>query len=197
MKTDHYVSELGGAKWDKRSWMLAFFISLLINAGLTAGLLLKKENIQTTFLPPNIDQPFTLNNGTYSDSYVRQVSTWFISQTLIYTPASFEYQMTTFLKHVDPELFSKLRQTLLQEFEDIKKQRRSSIFFTQKIRVKGLTAVVTGIRQIKIGTTDATVEQEHWFVKLVKRTDGLVSLSEFRKVPESEAINFLNDQVQK
>ncbi len=193
MKHDHYISELGGAKWDKRSWMAAFFISLIINAGLTAAILLKKEIIQTTFLPPEINQPFTFNNGTYSDSYVRQVSTWFLSQTLIYTPSSFEYQMTTFLKHVDPELFSKLRQTLLQEFGDIKKQRRSSIFFTQKIRVKGLSAVITGIRQIKIGNTDATIEQEHWYVNLVKRSDGLVSLLDFKKVSEADALAFLNN----
>lgn len=194
MNPDQYLSELGGVKRDKTAWMAAFFISLFINAGLTAGFLLKKEIIQTTFLPPEINQPFTLHNGVYSESYVTQVSTWFLSQTLIYTPSSYEYQMTTFLKHVDPELFSKLRQTLLQEFEDIKKQRRSSVFFTQKIRVKGLSAVITGLRQIKIGSTDATIKQEHWYVNLVKRSDGLVSLLEFKEVPESYALTFLNKQ---
>ena len=191
MKHRQYLSELSGAAFDKRAWMAAFFISLLINTGLTAGLLLKKNTVQTTFLPPALHQPFTLNDRVYSNAYVEQVATWFISQTLIYTPASFEYQMSTFLKHVDPNLFTSLRQTLLQEFEDIKKQRRSSTFFTQKVRVKGLNAIVSGIRQIKIGSTDASLDQEHWLVKLTQRSDGLVTLAEFKKVTEQDANSFI------
>ena len=191
---DHrkYMSELSGTAYEKRAWALAFFVSLLINAGLTAGILLTKNTIQTTFIPPNLHQAFTLNDEVYSNEYVEQVATWFISQTLIYTPESFKYQMSTFLKHVDPTLFTKLRQTLLQELEDIKKQRRSSTFFTQKVRVKGLSAIVTGVRQIKIGSTDASISQEHWHVKLTKRADGLVTLAEFKKVSEVDAANFIS-----
>ena len=191
---DHrkYMSELSGTVHEKRAWALAFFVSLLINAGLTAGILLTKNTIQTTFIPPNLHQAFTLNDEVYSNEYVEQVATWFISQTLIYTPESFKYQMSTFLKHVDPTLFTKLRQTLLQELEDIKKQRRSSTFFTQKVRVKGLSAVVTGVRQIKIGSTDASIGQEHWHVKLTKRADGLVTLADFKEVSEVDAANFIS-----
>ncbi len=190
MQHDRYLSLLAGTTFEKKSWMILAFLSLLVNLGLTTGLLLKKNTIQTTFIPPALHQPFTLNDGNYSNAYVEQLSTWFISQTLIYTPASFEYQMTTFLKHVDPDLFSKLRQTLLLEFEAIKKQNRSSTFFVQKVRVRGLSAVVSGVRQIKVGMTEASLEQEHWYVKLTQRQDGLVTLADVKKVSESDARAF-------
>ena len=190
MQHDRYLSLLAGTTFEKKSWMLLAFLSLLVNLGLTTGLLLKKNTIQTTFIPPALHQPFTLNDGHYSNAYVEQLSTWFISQTLIYTPASFENQMTTFLKHVDPDLFSKLRQTLLLEYEAIKKQNRSSTFFVQKVRVRGLDAVVSGVRQIKVGMTEASLEQEHWHVKLTQRQDGLVTLADFKKVTESDAKAF-------
>ncbi len=186
MKHDTYLSQLGGAAFDKKAWMVAALLSIVINVGLTAALLLKKNTVQTTFLPPELHQPFNLNDGIYSDAYIEQIATWFISQTLNYTPASFEYQLETFLKHVDPELFSVLRQTLLQEFEDIKKQQRSSTFFTQRVHVRGLLAIVSGVRQIKVGNTDASLEQEHWYIKLTQRTDGLVTLAEFKQVSESD-----------
>ena len=186
MKHDTYLSQLGGAAFDKKAWMVAALLSIVINVGLTSALLLKKNTVQTTFLPPELHQPFNLNDGIYSDAYIEQIATWFISQTLNYTPASFEYQLETFLKHVDPELFSVLRQTLLQEFEDIKKQQRSSTFFTQRVHVRGLLAIVSGVRQIKVGNTDASLEQEHWYIKLTKRTDGLVTLAEFKQVSESD-----------
>jgi hypothetical protein len=159
---DHrkYMSELSGTAYEKRAWTLAFFVSLLINAGLTAGILLTKNTIQTTFIPPNLHQAFTLNDEVYSNEYVEQVATWFISQTLIYTPESFKYQMST--------------------------------FFTQKVRVKGLSAIVTGVRQIKIGSTDASISQEHWHVKLTKRADGLVTLADFKEVSEVDAANFIS-----
>jgi type IV conjugative transfer system protein TraE len=191
MKHNMYLSQLGGAAFDKRAWMVVTFVLLVVNLGLTTALLVKKNTVQTTFLPPELHQPFTLNNGIYSNAYVEQISTWFISQTLNYTPASFEYQLDTFLKHVDPSLFSQLSQTLLQEFEDIKKQNRSSMFFPQTVRVRGLSAVITGIRQIKVGMTDASKEQENWFVKLTKRTDGLVSLAEFKQVTKNDTKAFM------
>lgn len=191
MRHDHYLSQLGGATFEKKTWMLATFILLFINMGLTATLMLKKNTVQTTFLPPDLHQPFTLDDGIYSNAYIEQISTWFISQTLNYTPSSYEYQLDTFLKHVDPDLFSKLRLTLLQEFEDIKKQRRSSTFFPQKVHVRGLLAIVTGIRQIKVGNTDASMEQEHWYIQLTKRSDGLVTLAEFKQVSELDIKHFM------
>ena len=191
MKHAQYLSQLDGASFDKKAWMIATFILIVINLGLSSALLLKKNTVQTTFLPPELHQPFSLNDGIYSHAYIEQIATWFISQTLNYTPSSFEYQLDTFLKHVDPALFSKLRQTLLQEFEDIKKQQRSSVFFTQKVRVRGLMAIVSGVRQIKVGMTEASLEQEHWYIKLTKRADGLVTLAEFKQVSDHDINVFM------
>ncbi len=194
MKHTKYIGELGGANFDKKLLMVALIASLLVNLGLTASLLTKKDIFTTTFIPPELNQAFTLTDGNYSNAYVEQVSTWFLAQTLNYTPASFEYQMNTFLKHVDPALFSKLRQTLLVEFDDIKKQRRSSTFFTQKVRVKGLSALITGVRQIKVGSTEASLDKEHWYIQLTKRRDGLVTLADFKQVSETDANSFVVNQ---
>jgi len=194
MKHDKYLSALNGSVYQRNAWMIALFISLIVNAGLTAALLLKKQSISTTFLPPVINQPFKLTDGRYSNSYIEQVATWFLAQTLNYTPSSYKYQMNTFLKHIDPELYGSLRQTLLEEFEDIKRQNRSSTFFVQKVRVKGMTAVVTGVRHIRIGSTDASSELEHWRLSFTQRLDGLVSLAKFDSISQRDANQFLTGE---
>ena len=191
MKHEHYLSELGGVAYNKKIWMIATILSVIVNLGLTAGLLTQKHTVQTVFLPPEINQPFTLTNGHYSNAYVEQVTTWFISQVLNYTPASFEHQMITFSKHIDPELFGDIQKTLLKQFNEIKRQNRSSTFFIQKVRIRGLMALITGIRQIKVGSTSATEEQQHWYVKLAKRKDGLVTLAEFKEVSQSDIKPFM------
>jgi len=194
MNHNKYLGALNGSVFQRNAWMIAFFISLLINVGLTAGLLLKKQSISATFLPPMISQPFQLVDGRYTNSYIEQVATWFLAQTLNYTPSSYKYQMNTFLKHIDPELYGTLRQTLLEEFEDIKRQNRSSTFFVQKVRVKGMSAVVTGVRHIRIGSTDASSEQENWLLVFTQRLDGLVSLAKFEPVSQRKANEFITGE---
>ncbi|NNE63255.1 MAG: hypothetical protein HKN34_04160 [Gammaproteobacteria bacterium] len=192
MKHQKHLSELSGSISQRNAWMLAFFISLLINGALATGLLLKKQSVTTTFIPPVINQPFKLTDGRYSNAYVEQVSTWFISQTLNYSPASYEYQIDTFSKHVSPELYGKLRQTLLEEFEAIKKQNRSSSFFVRKVRVKGMEAIVSGVRKILIGNTNASTKEEHWRIRLDQRHDGLVTLAGIDIVSAGDANLFLS-----
>ncbi len=99
--------------------------------------------------------------------------------------------MSTFLKHVDPSLFAQLKQTLVKELEDIRKQRRSSIFFPQRVHVRGLKAIVIGYRQIRIGSTATSDEKEQWYIQLTQRTDGLVTLADIKKVSEVDAAKFI------
>jgi len=191
MQRIKHTNELSGARHEKRIFIALLSMSILTNVGLMAGLLTKKDTHSATFIPPELDRPFTLTESGYSNAYVEQVSTWFLAQTLNYTPASFEYQMNTFLKHVDPDLFTQLRGTLLEEYQSIQKQRRSSTFFPQEVVIKGLSAIVTGTRQIKIGSTNASLNKEHWFVKLTKRHDGYVTLSDFKQVSDADAAGFM------
>ncbi len=191
MQRAKHTNELSGARHEKRIFIALLTMSIITNVGLVAGLLTKKDTHSVSFIPPELNRPFTLTESGYSNAYVEQVATWFLAQTLNYTPASFEYQMNTFLKHVDPDLFTQLRGTLLEEYQSIQKQRRSSTFYPQEVQIKGLTAIVTGSRQIKIGSTNASLDKEHWFVKLTKRHDGYVTLSDFKQVSDSDAANFL------
>ncbi len=190
MKHDKHIGELKGLSSDKKVWMIAALLSLLVNIGLVSGLLSTKHTVQTTFIPPELNNPFTYTNGVYSKEYVEQVSTWFLSLVLNYTPASFKYQMMTFSKHIDPALFSKMRETLSDELKDIIKQNRSSTFFVQRVSILGLNAMVTGVRSITIGKTTATEEIEHWYIKLTKRKDGLVTLADFKKMSKDDVIAF-------
>ena len=52
MKHQKHLSELSGSISQRNAWMLAFFISLLINGALATGLLLKKQSVTTTFTMP-------------------------------------------------------------------------------------------------------------------------------------------------
>jgi type IV conjugative transfer system protein TraE len=196
MKHDKHISERQGLVREKQIWMIATILSLVINVGLVIGLLAKKHTIQTTFLPPEINNPFTYTNGQYSREYVEQVSTWFLTLVLNYTPASFKYQMLTFSKHIDPALYSKMREILSNELKDIIKQSRSSTFFIQRVSIVGLNAMVTGIRSITVGKTTATEEIENWYVKLSKRSDGLVTLADFKKMSNADVIAFRKGAIQ-
>ncbi len=192
MKTDQYMSRMAGATYDKRAWMLAFFFALIAIMSLSVALMFKKNSVQTVFLVPEINQAFTLKDGQYSPAYVEQVATWFLAQTLNYHPSSYKYQMSTFLKHVDPELFGRLRQSLLEEYEEIQKQRRSSTIFIQDVVIKGLSVMVTGVREIRIGATEASSEQEHWYLRLTQRQDGLVTLADIKQVDPKTYKEFVN-----
>ena len=190
MKHDKHIGELKGLTRDKQVLVTVIMLSLILNVGLVASLLTQKHTVQTTFIPPELNTPFTYTNRVYSKEYVEQVSTWFLTLVLNYTPASFKYQMLTFSKHIDPALYSKMREVLSDELKDIIKQSRSSTFFIQRVSIAGLSAMVTGVRSITIGKTKATEEIEHWYVKLSKRRDGLVTLADFKKMSKADVIAF-------
>lgn len=191
MRSDKHTSEISGNAYQRRSWMLAALISLAVNLVLAFGLATQKQTVQQTFIPPELDKPFLLKDGQYNNAYVEQVATWFLSMALNYTPASFKYQMITFSKHIDPELYGEMRKILRKELDDITRQNRSSTFFVQKVRIRGMNALVTGIRRISIGATPATEEQQHWLVKLTQRRDGLVTLADFKQVDAAAVKDFM------
>ena len=194
MKQDQYLSQLSGARFDKKIWMVAALISIVINAGLTAGLLIKKNTVQTILVPPEISKPFSMTDGNFNNAYIEQVSSWFVTLMLNYTPASFKYQMITFSKYIDPSLYAEIQKNLRQQLDDIQKQNRTSTFFIQKIHTRGLSAIIEGLREIKIGDTVATHELEYWYVKFNKHPDGQIALLKFKQVKKSDLAQFLGGQ---
>ena len=187
MKEQNYESQLGAASASSRFWMVAFFVTLIITLLLSVTLLSRKETVQTVLITPGMSQPFTLTDGRFSNSYVEQASTWFLAMTLNYTPKTYEYQMNTFLKYVDPSYFSRLRTALIKERDDILQQRRSSTFFPQTVDIRGGEALITGVRKVTVGNIEATHEQQFWWIKLNQRQDGLVSVADLREITDADA----------
>jgi len=194
MREDAHIGLLGQVSQQRRFWMLAAGTSLLVNLLLAVSLMTSKHTVQTVFIPPQLDRPFELRDGQFNNAYVEQVATWFLSMALNYTPASFKYQMITFSRHIDPELYGEMRKVLKGQLDEIMRQNRSSTFFIQKVRIRGLTALVTGIRRVRIGATEATEEQQHWMVKLSERRDGLVTLADFKQVDAAAVKRFMEGQ---
>lgn len=187
MKHGIFQSAMVDMRRNVALWMGIGLLSIATNAMLVTWLMINNPREVHTLLPPEVDRPFSIHGNNYSKDYIEQMSTWFVSQVLTYTPATFEYQKNTFLKYADPEYYGALNATLTKDAEYIKQQQVTSSFFPKEFKARGMMGTVTGTLITYVGQHKVAEKDTTWQIKYRPlEPTGRIAVTDFREIKDDQ-----------
>jgi conjugal transfer pilus assembly protein TraE len=124
-------------------------------SALTAGLLISNillvlfcftRSERIIMIPPEVKQSFWVEHGQVSNSYLEEMSSFFLHLALDRSPESIDFQNQVLLRYASPHAYGSLKSQLLEDEKRLKQERLSTHFHAHKIIVdqKNLTAKVEG-----------------------------------------------------
>lgn len=177
-----YRNEYKEQQYRGRVWMLVALVSLFINAGLVVFQIIDREYERYTIVPPEIEKPFNAKGDWYSDSYYEQVSQYFASMVLNYTPDTYEHGAKTFLKLVHPAHQGAMKARLIKERDYIVEKGITSFYSISQIEIKGTKTVLTGQHKTWIGKELLEEKKKKYLLSFNTDKSGRVFIVEFKEM---------------
>ena len=156
-------------------------IMVISNVLLVTHLITNDAREKTVFVPPNMEQPFSIQGDTASPEYLTQVGEWFASLILSYTPKNVDYRINVFLRYAAPESYSILQTHLQDEAQRIKRNEMSSLFFPVNARVRGDFVVIIGQQILRVGKEIVSDNRIAYRMKF-RFEGGFLHIIEFKEV---------------
>ncbi len=143
-------------------------------------LVLLTQDKKVIVTPPDIKQNFWVSDHAVSESYLTQMSDFFLTLALDKTPGNAKYQTQSLLKYVDPNLFNTLKQKMSAEDDRIIKENITTSFFPVKQRVwyKKMRVEVTGDFVSRIGDKVMPTQRISYFIQYSYR-QGYLHITQF------------------
>jgi len=181
MKLKRFRSSLTTAQWGSRMWSGIAIVMVISNVLLVAHIITNDTREKTVFVPPDMEQPFSIQGNKASPEYLMQVGEWFSSLALSYTPKNVDYRINVFLRYAAPENFSVLQTHLQDEAIRIKRNEMSSLFFPVDAKVRGSFVAITGQQVLRVGKE--IVSEKRIAYRMEFRLDGgFLHIIEFKEV---------------
>jgi len=192
MKLKRFRSNLTTAQWGNRMWSGIAIVMVISNILLAAHIITNDTREKTVFVPPDMEQPFSIQGDYASPEYLMQVGEWFASLALSYTPKNVDYRIKVFLRYAAPESFSVLQTHLQDEAVRIKRNEMSSLFFPVDAKVRGHFVAITGQQVLRVGKE--IVEDKRITYRMKFRLDGgFLHITEFKEVNREKPFNTDHD----
>ena len=192
MKLKRFRSNLTTAQWGNRMWSGIAVVMVISNLLLVAHIITNDAREKTVFVPPDMEQPFSIQGNEASPEYLTQVGEWFTSLVLSYTPKNVDYRINVFLRYAAPESFSVLQTHLQDEAVRIKRNEMSSLFFPMDAKVRGDFVAITGQQILRVGKE--IVSEKRITYRMKFRLDGgFLHIIEFKEVNREKPFNTDHD----
>tara|TARA_B100001094_G_scaffold269524_1_gene273768 strand:- start:5253 stop:5813 length:561 start_codon:yes stop_codon:yes gene_type:complete len=144
-------------------------IALLVaNIFLTAGIFYAMRQHTVTVVPPTLSEPFTLSNQVVDESYLKQMSEYFLYLKVNVTPESVGRNYSQLLHYVDANSYAKVQPYLMEEAQRVKAQKISSMISISNIEIstETLQVKVSGILKKWVGSRALDEEQVTYLVTM-------------------------------
>ncbi|MFM8453419.1 MAG: type IV conjugative transfer system protein TraE [Gammaproteobacteria bacterium] len=164
--------------------LVSIFLSLVLS--LSVFKIIGTERIVIS--PISINRDFWLDSDAISDSYMEQITDFFVNLILNVSPSNYQYRIDQVLRHVHPDTYPVLKKSFANQGELVNKKAMSTSFFVtkQKIEREKFTNFVTGELKIMVG--NQVVEQ---LTKTYKVSyfyqNGRLLLKEFSDVSQDQS----------
>jgi len=192
MKLKRFRSNLTTAQWGNRMWSGIAIVMVISNLLLVAHIITNDAREKTVFVPPDMEQPFSIQGDNASPEYLMQVGEWFASLALSYTPKNVDYRTNVFLRYAAPESVSILQTHLQDEAVRIKRNEMSSLFFPVDAKVRGNFVAITGQQLLRVGKE--IVSEKRTAYRMEFRLDsGFLHIIEFKEVNREKPFNTDHD----
>lgn len=152
----------------RRNLFLSMTIALLCIVMLETLVLVKSFNhTRVVVVPTDMKQVGWLDERTVSDSYLAEVSRYFSSLFLNWTPSNSQYQIEQILHYVSPQSHAKLKETLEAQAKDYQKKELSTRFSLIDVATDPtrLVAVVTGDMAFYMGSEQTAIKRVSYAIQ--------------------------------
>ncbi len=145
-------------------------------SALTAGLLTSNillvlfcftRSERIVVVPPEVKQSFWVEQGQVSNSYLEEMSSFFLHLALDRSPESVDFQNQVLLRYAAPNAYGPLKAQLLEDEKILKRERLSTHFHAHKIIVdqKNLSADIQGTLFKFVGGASIGTSPGHYKLK--------------------------------
>ena len=190
MKLKRFRSNLSTAQWGNRMWSGIAIVMVISNVLLVSHIITNDTREKTIVVPPEIEQPFSIQGDNASPEYLTQVGEWFASLALSYNPKNVDYRVNVFLRYAAPESFSVLQTHLQEEAERIKRNEMSAMFFPTDAKVRGDYVAIIGQQVLRVGkeiVSDTRIAYRMQF----RLQDRFLHIIEFKEVNREKPFEIL------
>lgn len=134
--------------------LFAVVVICVLIANLILAICLLTQKKQTILLPANLQQEVTLESTNLSNSYLEEMSTFFLSMLLNLTSSNIDYQSAIVLRHTHPSYYKDMQDFFLEEKQRYLQYKLSTWFVPSHYEIgKNLSAKVTGTLISKYSNT--------------------------------------------
>lgn len=183
MKDPRYRALLAETVWRRNLWMVLALTLAAGNAALAYWVLRTDVREKTIVVPPVFDRPFWVHGEQVSVDYLEQMAVFFASLALTFNPDNIEHQAQLFLRYADPARYGALAAQLDDDVRKVKRNRVSSVFYAQRIRVQGHAAALNGQLTTLVGQQATTPRQATFRLRFIYR-DGRLFVTHFTEVQD-------------
>ena len=159
--------------------LIALIVSMILNITLSISFLAKNDRV--IVLPGIVSKEFSAEGSkVLSESYIEQMSVFFVHLMLDLTPKNVEYNASTLLKNVDPKYFS-----AMSEYFKNKEKAHKNFNFVSRFDIVSLkvykeqnTVEIDGVLTAYFGV-DKKIERSAKYILNYIISDGKMLVSNF------------------
>ncbi len=184
MRESRYRSLLTETLLRRNLWMAVALLMAVSNVGLSYWVLNTDVREKTIVVPPRFEKSFWVHGDEVSPEYLEQMAVYFAGLALTYNPENISHQVSQFLRYADPESYGALAAKLEGDAHKIQRNRLSSVFYPQEVRLKGEQVLLAGQLTTLVGNKQTEQRQARFLIRFVYR-DGRLFVSQFTEVQDS------------
>jgi len=141
---------------------------------------------RTIIVPAQLNQEVSLSGAEFSESYMEEMTTFFLGLLLDLTPDNVEYKSSLVLKHVAPGSYNDLKKYFKEEAEKHKKYSLATHFSVTAISVSSaMEREVTGMLTSRFGDTGKKDQQVSYRIGY-RNKNGRLLLEKFELLEEKK-----------
>ncbi|MBN9565454.1 MAG: type IV conjugative transfer system protein TraE [Alphaproteobacteria bacterium] len=164
----------------QRNSLLAVVACLAI-ANLVLVVALVKSNKTIVLVPPSITKELSFRGSSPSESYLEEMSLFFISLILDNSEASFPFKSHLILRYTSPEYYNLLKKELLDAQERYKNEGLTTHFrpTEMKVDVPNLLVTITGEMNSFVASIKVTSVKQTYCIGYTFQ-NGFLSIASFK-----------------
>lgn len=159
MREGRYRSLFADTLWRRNLWMAVAAVMAVSNLALTFWLINTDVREKTIVVPPAFEQAFWVHGDEFSPAYLEQMAVFFAGLALTYNPDNVRHQVGQFLRYADPKAYGALAARLEGDAAKIERNRLSSVFYPQEVRLKGRSVALAGQLTTLVGNKQTEQRQ--------------------------------------
>lgn len=183
MKTSILATNFNQVLAQRNLFFTLTVVSLLLNI-LLGGIsyyCIGRERIVVS--PPVVNTQFWVSSDTVSDSYLEQMSGFFVGLVLNVSPNNFVARSQPLLQHVDSGSYAVMKAQLIAQHAEIERRAMSTNFhpISYKIDREKLLVEVKGELRIMIGGASMELKSTTYQIQYVQR-QGRLFIKRFNEI---------------